>query len=88
MDPPEPNHLKTLLEFIDQLEVQKIFFCLERHRSDAIMVRVDVVGEHWEIEFFADGEIEVEIFRTTDNGVMRGSEALSALKRLLCDLTE
>jgi len=83
-----PNHLKTLLDFLDQLEVHKIFFCLERNRSEAIMVRVDVPGEHWEVEFFADGETEVEIFRTTDSGVIGGSEAQTALKRLLADFAD
>lgn len=79
----QPNHLKKLLEFLDQLDVLKIFYSLERNRSDAIMVRVDVPDEHWEIEFFGDGEIQVEIFRTTGDGVLGNSEAQLAMTRLL-----
>jgi hypothetical protein len=79
----EPNHLKKLLEFLDQLEVLKIFYCLERNRTDAIMVRVDIPNEHWEVEFFGDGEIQVEIFRTTGDGVLGNSEAELAIARLL-----
>lgn len=38
------------------------------------MVRVDVPGERWEIDYFADGEIEVERF--TSLGVERGTPEL------------
>src|SRR6185312_10278911 len=79
------NSLQKLLNFLDELEKQKIYFFLERNRSEAIMVRVDVPGQRWEIEFFADGEIEVEIFRSTKDGVIGGSEAQEALKHLLAD---
>jgi len=84
-DIEQANHLKNQLDFLDQLELHKIFFCLERNRSDAIMVRVDVPNEHWEIEFFGDGEIQVEVFRTTGDGVLGDSQAQLALARLLKD---
>jgi hypothetical protein len=47
------------------------------------MVRVDIPNEHWEVEFFGDGEIQVEIFRTTGDGVLGNSEAELAIARLL-----
>lgn len=80
-----PNHLQRLFDFLDELERHKFYFSLERNRPETIMVRVDVPVEFWEIEFFADGEIEVEIFRSTGGGVMGGSEAQAALKRLITD---
>ena len=79
------NSLQNLLEFLDELERHKIYFRLERVRSEAIMVRVDVPGERWEVEFFADGEVEVEIFRTTESGVVGGIAAEAALRRLFTD---
>ena len=35
-------------------------------------------GARWEVEFFADGHVEVEIFRSDSTGVV-GEEALAAL---------
>jgi hypothetical protein len=84
----QTNSLQKLLGFLDELERHKIFFRLERARSEAIMVRVDVPGERWEIEFFADGEVEVETFRSTESGVVGGSEAQVALRRLLTDFAD
>jgi hypothetical protein len=84
----QPNNLKRLLSFLDELDQRKIYFQLERHRDEAIMVRVDVPGECWEIEFFADGEIEVEVFKSTKDGVIGGGEAQSALERLLKDFAD
>jgi hypothetical protein len=81
----QPNHLQRLFDFLDALERHKFCFSLERNRSETIMVRVDVPVEFWEIEFYADGQIEVESVRSTGGGVMGGSEAQTALKRLVTD---
>jgi len=81
----QPNYLQRLFDFLDELERHKFYFSLERDRSDTIMVRVDVPVEFWEVEFYANGEIEVEIFRSTGGGVLGGSEAQTALKRLIKD---
>lgn len=42
------------------------------------MVHVTVPGERWEIEYFADGHVEIEIFRVAPEG-MKGEEALAEL---------
>jgi hypothetical protein len=42
------------------------------------MVEVAVPGERWEIEFFADGHLEVEVFGKSE-GVIGGEETLSRL---------
>jgi hypothetical protein len=34
-------------------------------RSEAIMVEVSVPGERWEVEFFADSHVEIEVFRAS-----------------------
>jgi hypothetical protein len=47
------------------------------------MVEAHVPGERWEIEFFEDGEIEVEIFRS--DGSLRGADALEDLFRRFSD---
>lgn len=84
----QASSLQKLLGFLDELDRHNIYFALERARSEAIMVRVDVPGERWEIEFFADGEVEVECFRSTEAGVVGGSEAQAALKRMLADFAD
>jgi len=71
------NSLQKLLDFLDRLEQSRIYFTLGRSRSEAVMVHVDVPGEKWEIEFFADGHVEVEVFRV--DGDMRGEEELERL---------
>lgn len=84
----ETNSLKQLLGFLDALDRHKIYFRLERVRSEALMVKVDIPGERWEIEFFAEGEVEIEIFRAANCGIIGGSEAQAALRRLLTDFAD
>jgi hypothetical protein len=61
----------TIHEFLDELESRRTWYRLERVRDAALMVIVAVPGERWEVEFFPDGSIEVERFRS--NGEI-GSE--------------
>jgi len=42
------------------------------------MVDIAVPGERWEVEFFEDGHVEVEVFRSTSDG-LEGEEALDRL---------
>ena len=78
------NSLQALLDFLTALERAKIFFRLERGREETILVRVDVPGERWEVEFFASGEVEVERFGSSGQGSVGGQEA----QRLLAELFE
>jgi len=44
------------------------------------MVRVDVPSERWEVEFFADGHVEVELLRSGGpHSGLQGEEALDRL---------
>lgn len=72
------NALQKLLDFLVELDQRKLFYRLSRVRAEAIMVEVAVPGERWEVEFFADGTVEVEVF-----GGSRGVEGEDALGRLL-----
>jgi hypothetical protein len=51
-----------LIAFLDQLEQQRIFYELAYYREGAIMVTVALPGQRWEVEFLADGSVEVEKF--------------------------
>jgi hypothetical protein len=65
-----------MLGFLGELEEHKICYALASVR-DAIMVQVAVPGQRWEVEFFADGHIEVERFIST--GEIGGEERLRTL---------
>ncbi|MEM8559597.1 MAG: hypothetical protein AAGG50_17390 [Bacteroidota bacterium] len=63
--------------FLNRLRAQGIAFTVEHNRDDAVMVLAVVPGERWEIEFFADGHTEVEVF--TSGGVDDGAGKIEAL---------
>ncbi len=67
----------TILDFLGRLKRAKIQYALEQIRDNAIMVNVTVPGERWEIEFTADGAIEIEIFKS--DGSIFGKETLEEL---------
>jgi predicted ester cyclase len=54
--------LAQVLQFLAELQKRKIHYQLGSFRDDALMVRVDVPNQRWEVEFLVGGEIEVEIF--------------------------
>ena len=52
--------MTNLLDRLDEAEIQ---YTLASVSEGAIVVGVDVPGEHWKVEFMDDGDIEVEIFK-------------------------
>jgi hypothetical protein len=69
--------LQDLLDFLCALDAHHIFFALGRVRDDASMVAIAVPGGRWEVENFANGRVEAEVF--TAPGTMEGQEALRRL---------
>jgi hypothetical protein len=67
-----PNVFGRLLTFLDQLEGSKIQYDL-KHVRDSIMVQAYLPIGTWEIEFFEDGTIEVELL-SRQEGVERVSK--------------
>jgi len=68
------NGMTKLLNFLCRLEKVKIYYRIEHNRDDSIMVIPDVPGQKWEVEFFADGTVEIEIFKS--DGKIRGESEL------------
>jgi|307.fasta_scaffold314842_2 hypothetical protein len=66
-----------IFSFLQKLDEKKIPRRLDSVRDDAIMVEIPLPGERWEIEFFATGEIDIEVFRS--DGKIRHAEALHEL---------
>ena len=61
----KPDRFDKLLGFIRRLEEAKIYHQVASNRDDAISVVVTVPGQRWEIDFLADGDIDVERFVST-----------------------
>lgn len=53
--------MAELIKFLNELESRKIYYRLNKIR-DSMMVEIAVPGQRWEVEFFADGNIEIEKF--------------------------
>jgi hypothetical protein len=75
----KPTPTPQLLDFLGQLRQARIFYTLASPRDEAIMVQIAVPGERWEVEFFADGSVEVEVF--VSSGGVQGAELLPRLFR-------
>jgi len=75
--------LSQLLEFVRRLERHGLHSSLAIARDDAVMATVAVPGERWEVEFFVDGTVEVERFRS-DGTITDGT----ALETLIADFGE
>ena len=75
------SDLAKLLEFLCELETQKMAYRLEHNRAEAVMVLIAVPGERWEVEFFEGGAVEIERFGNS-SGVCSGEEASRLLAQL------
>ena len=68
--------MKKLIDFLEKLEEKNIYYKLNKVR-DAIMVEIAVPGERWEVEFFADGNVDVEKF--ISNGEIFSADEIKTL---------
>ena len=77
------NMFQKLLDFLNRLDESGLTYTLEHNRDDAVLVCVSRDNERWEVEFLADGEIDVEVFYSDveENGL----EDEEALERLFED---
>lgn len=71
------NALEKLLGFLRELDARRVHYRLSRPRDEAVMVEVFVPGQRWEVEFFADAHVEIEVFRSI--GGVREESALEEL---------
>lgn len=71
--------IKTLVDFLETLEQRKIYYKLNKVRN-GILVEIAVPGQRWEIEFMANGSIEIEKF-ISDGTIFDYSEIDVLLKK-------
>jgi hypothetical protein len=77
------SSLRDLEAFLTKLQATNTHFDLSSVREGALMVKIILPGERWEVEFFADREPEVEIFRS--GGQVFGPEKFADLWELTKD---
>lgn len=54
------HRLYRLLSLLDE---QRLYYRVDRHRDDSVMITVTVVGERLEIDVFEDEHVEFSRFR-------------------------
>ena len=69
----------SLLDFLRRLQAARIPYTLRHSRDDAVMVQIAVPGERWEVDFLSDGDVDVEVFRSS--GVVAADGLLDQLIR-------
>lgn len=67
-----------LYQLLRRLEDAKIHFTLARHREDAVLVTLTLVGERVEIDVFEDGHMEVSRFPGSEE-IVGGAEVVERL---------
>ena len=80
------DRFDRLLSFIHRLGEAKIHYELAHNLDDAISVEIRVPGEYWEVDFWADGDVYVERFRS--NGHIDEASALEELFERFSDKEE
>ena len=78
------NKFNCFVELLEKLEAKKIYYKLNKIRTDAIMIEVSVPGQRWEIEYNTHGEAsggEIEIEKFLSNGTIYDSSELDVLFR-------
>lgn len=71
---------RSFLALLQRLNAAKIFYKLHHSREDALMIKVDVPGQRWEIELVDYGdEFRWEVERFVSNGHIDEENALDEL---------
>lgn len=73
------NPLETVVGLLKRLQGNHISYTLAHNQEDAITIEAVVPGQRWEIDCYADGEIDVEIFKS--DGTIHGAEEIDNLFR-------
>ena len=73
----KPDQFEKLVAFLERLDNAKISYHLLHSRDEAITVLAYAPGEYWEVDFLADGEVDVERYRS--NGHIDDESVLDQL---------
>lgn len=70
-----------LLDLLNRLDAAHVYYKLDHTRPDSLMVDVALPGWRWEVEFMADGSLDIERYQST--GGVVNDVALIDLRRSL-----
>ena len=77
------NSFQKLLDFLNRLDEAALTYVVEHSREDTMTVTVSAPSERWEVDFYGNGNVEVEVFYS--NSAEEGLEGEEALERLFGD---
>jgi hypothetical protein len=63
-DEAEGGIFGRLLDLLNRLDAAHLYYKLDHTRPDSVMVDVALPGWRWEIEFMADGSLDVERYQS------------------------
>lgn len=69
---------ERLLDFLNRLDEAHIFYAVSHTRPNSMMVAISLPGWHWEVEFMADGSVEIERYESV-TGVQSDPKLLDAV---------
>ena len=49
---------------MNKLDEAHIFYVLGHNQADSVMIDISLPGWHWEVEFIADGSVDVERYES------------------------
>ncbi len=75
--------IESVLALLQRLQIACICYTLAHNQEDAITIQVVVPGQRWEIDFYVNGTIDIEIFKS--DGAIRDISALETLFRDFSD---
>lgn len=73
------NTFIKLLAFLNRLDEGGLTYTMEHNREDSVLICVSRDNERWEVDFLADGEIDVEVFYSDEEEGLEDEEALDRL---------
>jgi hypothetical protein len=53
-----------LVDFLNRLDRAHIFYKLDHTRPDSVMIDISLPGARWEVEFMADGSVDIERYES------------------------
>ena len=74
--------LNDFIKLLEQLEKKKIYYKLNKTRTDTVMIEVAVPSQRWEIEYNTYGDpskCHIEIEKFISDGTIYGKEELKTL---------
>jgi hypothetical protein len=61
---PSDDRFRRLLDYLNRLDKAGVHYVLKHTRPDSVMIDVSLPSWRWEIEFMADGFVDIERYQS------------------------